>query len=697
MKATALGSLRRLLRTTCVVVVAAFIVGLFDATSVLGRGGSPAMIPLTVALLSAAAVAGGVLFWMAAELSTRLGALVGRTLRARGLSGPDPLEWPAFIAILGLAAAVFPMHRVVERALGHVRVTGYILFPTLVAVATFRVTGLVRRVYERSTSRTRLVGVAGAASAVAFGIHYANAQLYSGLYPEIHRPMSVAVLVVVILGLAGLGASLPIRSIASTLGALLAVSLMLMPFMGSPVRAHAPVAFFGTELLHFHEGIEALLDRDGDGYSSSLGGGDCDDDDAAVNPSRIEVADNGRDDNCLRGDMKTRPRPAPHVPPPDDGVAAWRTDHPHPNVLLLFIDTLRADRLGALGLHRGLTPNLDALAAKSVVFDQARTTAPRTPHALMALLRGRFNSRILEGRNRIADPGRDTLVFGLRENGYTTFARLVGSEWPDFHLGSGWDHLEMRSDVYEVTGAAVTFTAKEWLASVPSPFFMMLHYADPHAPYFEHAENPSGPSMADRYDGEVAFTDAQIGPVLDDLSGRGLLESTIVVAFGDHGENLGDHGDAGGNHGVSLFEEVIRIPIILYVPGATPSRVSVPVSIADLGPTLLDLVDGQALGDPDGCSLAGYAFGRAPAPEYTISEFYDFGHLLRAIVKGRYKLVVDVRHNAWMLFDILEDPEEHHDLADSRADVVRDLRDTLDTWIEERADTNVAPNTRCAR
>ena len=169
------------------------------------------------------------------------------------------------------------------------------------------------------------------------------------------------------------------------------------------------------------------------------------------------------------------------------------------------------------------------------------------------------------------------------------------------------------------------------------------------------------------------------------------------MAFGDHGENLGDHGDSGGNHGVSLFEEVIRIPIILYVPGATPSRVSAPVSIADVGPTLLDLVDGQALDDPDGCSLAGYAFGRAPAPEYTISEFYDFGHWLRAIVKGRYKLVVDVRHNAWMLFDILADPDEHRDLADARPDIVRELRDTLDAWVEERADTNVAPNGRCAR
>ncbi len=695
--AIALGSLGRLLRTTFVVVVAAFIVGLFDASSILWRGGSPAMIPFTFALLSAAAVAGGVLFWIVAELSTRLGTVVGRALRARGLSGPDPLEWPALVASLGLAAAVFPMHHVVERALGSVRVTGYVLFPALVAVATFRVTGLVRKVYERSTSRTRLVGVAGAASAIAFAIHYANAQLYSGLYPEIHRPMSVAVFVVVILGLAGLGASLPIRSVALTLGALLAVSSMLLPFTGSPVRARAPVAFFGTELLHFHEGIEALLDRDGDGYSSWLGGGDCDDDDAAVNPSRIEVEDNGRDDNCLRGDMKTRPRPAPRVLPPDDRVAAWRADHPHPNVLLLFIDTLRADRLGTLGLHRDLTPNLDALAAKSVVFDQARTTAPRTPHALMALLRGRFNGRILKDRNRIADPDQDTVVFGLRHSGYTTFARLVGGEWPDFHLGGGWDHLEMGGNVYKVTGPAVTFTAKEWLATVPSPFFMMLHYADPHAPYVEHAGNPSGPSMGERYDGEVAFTDAQMGVVMDDLAARGLLDSTIVAAFGDHGENLGDHGDAGGNHGVSLFEEVIRIPIILYVPGATPSRVSVPVSIADLGPTLLDLAGGQALDDPDGCSLAGYAFARAPAPEYTISEFYDFGHLLRAIVKGRYKLVVDVRHNAWMLFDIVDDPEEHHDLADSRLDVAADLRDTLDTWIEERADTNVAANTRCAR
>jgi hypothetical protein len=695
-------SLERLLRTAFVLFVAAWIVGLFDALNVLRRGGSAAMIPLTFVLLGAAALALGVALWIGAELSTRLGTRAYVALRARGLPAPHPLEWPTALLSVGLAAAVFPMHLVVERALGRMlgRAVGigYVFFPALVTLATFLVARLVRRVLEKNTSRAVVVGVAGGALVLAFAIHYANAQLYAGLYGEIHRPMSLAVLVVVVLGLAGLGASLPFRFAVRALGGLLAVTLLLLPFVGNPVRAHVPIAFFGTELLYFYEGVGAVLDHDGDGYASRLGGGDCDDHNAAVSPAAIEVADNGIDDNCILGDMKRVPRLAAPRPTVDEGVAAWRVAHPHPNLLLLFIDTLRADRLGVLGLHPGLTPNLDALAAGATVFEQARTTAPRTPHALMALLRGRFNGRILEQRADIADPGRDTIVFHMQELGYTTFARLVGSEWPDFHLSGGWDHLTMGQDVYRMTGPSVTYAATEWLAALPpSPFFMMLHYADPHAPYFEHEETPKGSSMVGRYDSEVAFTDAQIGIILDDITARGLLANTIVLAFGDHGENLGDHGDAGGNHGVSLFEEVVRIPIVLYVPDAAPTRVSAPVSIADIGPTLLDLTGGRPLVDPDGCSLAGYAFGHTPAPKYTISEFYDFGHLLRAIVKGRYKLVVDVRHNAWMLFDILEDPGEQHDLTDARPDLVHDLRETLDRWIEERADTNAVSNDRCAR
>jgi choline-sulfatase len=691
---TSRARLTRLLRTVFVVTVSGWIVGLFDAASIVHKGGSSALLPVTFGLLGAAALTGGVLAWIVAEVATQLGTLFARAVRARGIRAPDPLDWPVLVASLGLAVAVFPMHRIVERAIGSVRLTGFVLFPSIIGASTFGVARLIRRVYERNASRRVLV-IALGCLAVAYGIHYANSQFFSGLYPEIHRPMTLAVFVVVVLGVMGLGASLPTRAVAVIVAVVQCAGMLFLPLSRHPARARAPIAFFGTELRHFHEAIEALLDHDGDGYSAYLEGGDCDDNDAESNPSRLELPDNGRDDNCIRGDMKRVPRPTLPQPPPDAKVLAWREAHPHPNVLLLFIDTMRADRLGMLGLHPGWTPNLDALAAKSVVFEQARTTAPRSPHALMALLRGRFNGRILRERGDIADPGEDTLVHRMKDLGYTTFARFVGSEWPLYHHASGWDRLRMTHDVYRVTGPAVTYDAKTWLGSVRQPFFMVLHYADPHAPYFPHDEHPTGPSMAERYDGEVAFTDSLLGQLLTSIENRGLLSDTVILAFGDHGENLGDHGDAGGNHGVSLFDEVLRVPVILYVPGATPSRVRTPVSLADMGPTLLDLVGGQALDDPDGCSLAGYSFGLESAPAYTISEFYDFGHSLRAIVKDRYKLVVDVRLNAWMLFDVLDDPRESRDLADVRPHVVDDLRDTLEEWVEERADTDIAPNRRC--
>ncbi len=196
---------------------------------------------------------------------------------------------------------------------------------------------------------------------------------------------------------------------------------------------------------------------------------------------------------------------------------------------------------------------------------------------------------------------------------------------------------------------------------------------------------------------EVRATDGQFGKLLKGLEKGGFLENAIVVDFADHGENLGDRWEAGGHHGVSLYDEVIRVPMAIQGPGIAPARIKDPVSVVDLGPTILDLLGLDPLPDPDGRSLAGYLLGEPPAPSYSISEFYDFDHRLRSIVQGRYKLIVDVRHGASMLFDVIADPGETQDLSADNSTTARALEETLNLWVDDCADPSDRAGSTCTR
>ena len=439
--------------------------------------------------------------------------------------------------------------------------------------------------------------------------------------------------------------------------------------------ARAPIFFGGTETAHILGASDWVLDRDGDGFSAVFGGADCDDADPRVHPLAFERLANRVDDNCRGGDALVAASNN-RVAPRPERLPAWRAEHRRPNVVLVFVDTLRADHL-----REDATPVLTRLAERSVVFEQARTTAPRTPHAWMSIVRGRFTGRTLDCRKSLRDPRKDTLPRRLLNAGYHTMGHLVGKSWARFHLATGWTRLEMHGHTNRKTGAVTTDGVKLLLARRPlgRPFFLVAHYADPHAPYLAE-----GDDLRARYLGEVRDTDAEIGRLLEAL--EGVRDETVLVVFSDHGENLGDHGDLGGHHGVSLYDEVARVPLLVAGPGFEPRRVSDPVSLVDLAPTLLDLLGEGSLDDPDGRSLAGYLLGEPPPPTYTISEFYDFGHALRAVVDGRYKLVRDVRHNAAQLFDVVADPGELRDLSTREPERVAALQRTLDTWVDGRAD-----------
>lgn len=671
----------RLLRALTVVALAVWALGALDGATVLWRTGRGDFLPFAHVSLVTAGFVVALAVWLTMEALQALGRLVARL----PVPTPAPGTW-APLALGGLlAVGLDPVGQVLLKTRDY-RVLIIGLSAPLLGAACVLAARWLRGAQARGSRGVPLLLAGGL---LAGALHLANTLLFAGLYPVLHLALSAASLLVLSAALVLPVAAASRRIQGAALGALVVSAAAALPFVGPVPRARAPVFFFGTELAQLYEGFDLVLDGDRDGYS--VWGGDCDDTDPAVHPLAREVPGNGRDDNCAGGDPPVGAPPAPAPPTDSPALNAWRATHATPNVVLIFIDTLRVDRV-----RPDLMPRVAAFAREAVVFTQARTTAPRTPHALMGLLRGRFNGRVLDAQRRVAPASGDSLLHHLRGARYRTLARLVGTSWRRFHLDRGWTRLTARGHVKHSTGAEVSRDVVSVLERSSGPFFLVAHFADPHAPYVRHSTGSNETSMKARYDGEVAFTDARVGEVLDALDRLDRRRDTVVVLFADHGENLGDHGDAGGHHGVSLFDEVVHVPLMIRAPDVTPRRVDDAVSLADVAPTLLDLTGGRDLVDPDGCSLVGYLFGERPAPAFTLSEHYDFGHQLRAVVRGRDKLVLDARRNVWLLFDLAADPRETRDLADARPETVAELRALLDEWVDTRLDNALGPNRRCA-
>jgi arylsulfatase A-like enzyme/Tfp pilus assembly protein PilF len=277
------------------------------------------------------------------------------------------------------------------------------------------------------------------------------------------------------------------------------------------------------------------------------------------------------------------------------------------NVLLITLDTTRADRLGAYGHAAAETPRLDRLAREGVLFEQTVTPTAFTLPSHSSILTGLyppFHGVRLNGGAALADV-QTTLAERLSAAGYRCGA-IVGAFVIDqrWGLNQGFEHYDdnfklgpdQRLDLAGVQRPAdqVVDLGLGWLQQGDGrPFFAWLHLYDPHIPYeppepFKNGFSGRGPSGL--YDGELAFTDSQIGRVLDWLEERGVAERTVVVVVGDHGEALGDHGEA--EHGYYVYDATVRVPLIVRVPGsgAAGLRVAQQVRTIDVMPTVLDLV-----------------------------------------------------------------------------------------------------------
>ncbi len=377
----------------------------------------------------------------------------------------------------------------------------------------------------------------------------------------------------------------------------------------------------------------------------------------------------------------------------------WLRPRSRPHLLVITLDTTRADRLGCYGYSQARTPALDSLAAAGLLCERAYTVAPLTLPAHTSLFTGLFpraSGIRTNGRGRL-DDSIPTLAETLRRQGYDT-AAFVGAvvlnrkfgldrgfQTYDDDLGDAGDPPSSDPSHNQRSGRVVVDAALEWLTMKHErPFFCWIHLFDPHAPYVPHTEM-FGNEFAERpYDGEIAYVDRQIARLTEFLKSRSLENQTLVVVAGDHGEGLGDHGEQ--THSFTLYDETLRVPLIMRLPERIPSgtRASAEVSLVDVSRTILDLLDLNVLDVDDSRRISGRTlrpvwaggaasvspcFGATDEP-YLLSGWSP----LRSLTEGHWKYIRTTRVE---LYDLQNDPQERSNLAEVNLEKLREMQSSL--------------------
>jgi choline-sulfatase len=369
-----------------------------------------------------------------------------------------------------------------------------------------------------------------------------------------------------------------------------------------------------------------------------------------------------------------------------------------PSVILITLDTTRADRMGFLGSKRGLTPNLDALARQSLVFTRAYAQVPLTTPSHATILTGTYPqfSQVVDLGSAL---GTDLpyLPDILRQNGYHT-AAFVGSQVldpksvaaPGFDRGfdtydAGFHSRSPGEDRYhsvERRATVVVEHAAAWLQKQRgAPFFLWVHFYDPHDPY-----DPPPPFKAKYasapYDGEIAYTDFAVGKLIAALRAHGIYDRAVIAVAADHGEALGEHGEQ--SHGLFLYDETIHVPLLIKLPGAqTAKRITSRVGLVDIAPTLLQEVGIEVPKAMQGTSLAKLIQESNdgtdhPAYSETNYPYRAFGwSSLRAWRAGKY-LYIDAPERE--LYDQSADPGASHNLANNSVAVSDTMQSQLDQF-----------------
>jgi choline-sulfatase len=409
---------------------------------------------------------------------------------------------------------------------------------------------------------------------------------------------------------------------------------------------------------------------------------------------------------------------APSTAPVSSSAAAL------PNIVLITVDTTRADRMGFLGSQRGLTPNLDKLASDSAVFTHAYSQAPLTAPSHASILTGTYPQF-----HQVSDfqlPLNRNLPYApalLKASGYHTAAFLGALVLdPSLELAVGFDrgfdtydagfHMSARGETryksVERRGSEVVAHALAWLNDHPKgPFFIWVHLYDAHEPY-DPPEPFKTQYKSAPYDGEIAYVDSVVGTLLAELRTRGLYDGTLIALMADHGESLGAHGEE--SHGFFLYDETIHVPLLFKLPGEHPvgERIEKPVALVDVLPTVLQTVGIEIPKEVQGATLRGLmktatpaagteaqaANPPAPPPDRPLYAETDYGRTafgwssVRSLRTGKYLFIEAPRRE---LYDQAADPAAAHNLAASSKAVADTLQGRLDSFREKTSNTAAAP------
>jgi arylsulfatase A-like enzyme len=335
---------------------------------------------------------------------------------------------------------------------------------------------------------------------------------------------------------------------------------------------------------------------------------------------------------------------------------------------------------------------LDRFAADSVRFEQVRSQGPSTRHVFPVLLTGRYFSTLAlqKGKkwSKLLESNK-TFAEYLKEAGYRTIAVLPYFRFRE-HSGfqQGFDIWEpvlagARDATWDPTGDLVTDRGIEYLQALSrqeGPWLLWLHYFDPHASYVKHEGQPSfGNELADRYDGEILYVDRQVQRFFEAFDKTKFSRKTATIVTSDHGEGIGLETDHGFNyHGFSLYDSETRIPLMIRVPGVSPSVVKTCVGLLDIPPTLLSLAGIDTPRDLHGVSLVPYLTGNAPKRGPFLMQLPET-RPQEAIVDWPYKLIWRVKSNHFGLYDLEKDPHERTNLLSIETETAERLTNALKT------------------
>lgn len=483
------------------------------------------------------------------------------------------------------------------------------------------------------------------------------------------QPWRLALLAVLVLG-------------SGSLSVTVARALNAAPSAAFVIERGAPLGKIALAALR------KVTDRDHDGVSPLYGGGDCDDRDPRRSPLAIDIPGNGIDEDCSGEDLT--------VAMPQAKASAPRVEvksrAPAKNLILITVDTLRAE-LGFLGYPKPVSPALDRLAERGVVFERAYAFASYTGRSLAPLLIGKYPSETLRDGSHFATyaPANTLLAERLKKAGFRTMG--AASHWyfaPWSGMAQGIEQWDLSARPPTSQGDSDATVTSDKLSDVAlkllkkeentaDRFFMWLHYFDPHAQYVPHDGAPDlggkGSGLAAQralYDGEIWFTDKHIGRVLDYVASQPWGKDTAIIVTADHGEAFAEHGMSW--HGVAIWEPLVRVPLIIVAPNVEPHRVPVKRSHIDVVPTALDLLGLElpGAGELSGQSMMADLGDKAgPYEERDVYLDMPIGPhtgLRRGLISGPspgFKLI-QVAGRDHQLFDLASDPGELHDLSSQR-------------------------------